>query len=569
MSNREGTATGVLTVRELVEHSGLGLTAVTGDVGLGRVIKGVHFSDADDPVPYLTSESVFINTGRTWYDDPGMGLWILDRLASIDTAAMVVALGHFLDEVPREVVERAKKLKLPILVLPPGALTRKVLSYVYNVLASTDLHRLRRTVALQNDLLDLLIAEAGADELLAKVATLIGMPMLLLDGTGVVSTSSGMSDPSRRAREVWEAWLELTDPTALGIIEVGASRYFCREVVLYGQLEVLVVASAEQTSSTEFVDTALSFLQRLITLDLLKQRDEIVATRRLRRRLLRDLLDGGSAPEELTGLVADHGVELDRPWRLAICDFGGARHKGRRAVDLEDALVEAVDTYCGDRLIAFLSRPRVTSLAVLLPDGFAPVGDGGARDLLLGIKTFAAGEPYRLEVAVGASGAHSGPAAGPKALHEAVDALAAAQRGIDARGIVLFEELSGRFRLLQGQSGEALADIARRSIAPLLEYDARRHTHLLETLRTLLDNHFAMQPTAEALFVHRNTLQKRMRRVETLLGVDLTDIDDLMELYLGLRALQLVGEAKVLEQEQGQGQGPARRQSRPALSPEQ
>lgn len=569
MSNREGAATGVLTVRELVEHSGLGLTAVTGDVGLGRVIKGVHFSDADDPVPYLTSESVFINTGRTWYDDPGMGLWILDRLASIDTAAMVVALGHFLDEVPREVVERAKKLKLPILVLPPGALTRKVLSYVYNVLASTDLHRLRRTVALQNDLLDLLIAEAGADELLAKVATLIGMPMLLLDGTGVVSTSSGMSDPSRRAREVWEAWLELTDPTALGIIEVGASRYFCREVVLYGQLEVLVVASAEQTSSTEFVDTALSFLQRLITLDLLKQRDEIVATRRLRRRLLRDLLDGGSAPEELTGLVADHGVELDRPWRLAICDFGGARHKGRRAVDLEDALVEAVDTYCGDRLIAFLSRPRVTSLAVLLPDGFAPVGDGGARDLLLGIKTFAAGEPYRLEVAVGASGAHSGPAAGPKALHEAVDALAAAQRGIDARGIVLFEELSGRFRLLQGQSGEALADIARRSIAPLLEYDARRHTHLLETLRTLLDNHFAMQPTAEALFVHRNTLQKRMRRVETLLGVDLTDIDDLMELYLGLRALQLVGEAKVLEQEQGQGQGPARRQSRPALSPEQ
>jgi DNA-binding PucR family transcriptional regulator len=140
--------------------------------------------------------------------------------------------------------------------------------------------------------------------------------------------------------------------------------------------------------------------------------------------------------------------------------------------------------------------------------------------------------------------------------------LAAAQRGIDARGLVLFEELSGRFRLLQGQSGGALADIARRSIAPLLEYDARRHTHLLDTLRTLLDNHFAIQPTAEALFIHRNTLQKRTRRIETLLGVDLTDIDDLMELYLGLRALQPVGEAKVV------GVAPARRQSRPAVNPE-
>ena len=560
VSDRQDAATGVLTVRELLYHSGLGLTAVTGDVGLGRVIKGVHFSDADDPVQYLTSESVLIATGRTWYKDIDVGLYQLDRLASIDTAALIVGLGHFVDEIPPELVGRAQELKLPILTLPAGALTRSVLSYVYNVLASADLHRLRRTVALQNDLLDLLIAEAGADELLAKVATLIGMPMLLLDGVGAVITSSGVADPRRIAQEVWVAWAELTDPTALGIVEVGASRYFCREVVLYGKLEVLVVASAEQTSSTEFVDTALSFLQRLITLDLLKRRDEIVATRRLRRRLLRDLLDGGTAPDELTALVAEHGVDLRKAWRVAICDFGGAQNRGRRADELEDALVEAVDSFCGGRLIAFLSRPRATSVAVLLPDGYPSVGSGSARDLLLGLKMFAAGEAYRVELAVGVSGAHGDPGAGPKALQEALDALAAAQRGIDARGLVLFEELSGRFRLLQGQSGGALADIARRSIAPLLEYDARRHTHLLDTLRSLLDNHFAIQPTAEALFIHRNTLQKRMRRIETLLGVDLTDIDDLMELYLGLRALQLVGEAKVVEA------APARRQSRPAIS---
>jgi purine catabolism regulator len=546
VSEPAGAPSGVLTVRELLFDSGLGLTAATGDVGLGRVIKGVHFSDADDPVPYLTSESVLISTGRTWYDDPAMGLWVLDRLASIDTAVLVVALGHFLDEVPRELVKRAAELKLPILTLPPGALTRNVLSYVYNVLASADMHRLRRTVAMQNDLLDLLLAEAGGDELLAKVSALIGMPMLMLDGAGAVVTSHGSIDARRRAPEVWEAWAELTDATALGIVEVGRSRFFCREVLLYGKVERLIVAAASQSSSTEFVDMALSFLQRLIALDLLKRRDEIVATRRLRRRLLRDLLTGGSAPDELTALVADHGVDLRRSWRVGICDWGAGPQRGRRGAELEDAVVEAVDTYFGDRLIAFLSRPRATSIAILLPDGYPSVGNGGARDLMLGLKTFAAGEPYQLELAAGVSGVHSGAGAGPKALQEALDALAAAQRGIDAHGLVLFEELSGRFRLLQGQNGGALADIARRSVAPLLEYDARRHTHLLDTLRALLDNHFAIQPTAEALFIHRNTLQKRMRRIESLLGVDLTDIDDLMELYLGLRALQLVGEAKVL-----------------------
>jgi DNA-binding PucR family transcriptional regulator len=554
-------ASGILTVRELLEHSGLGLTAVTGEVGLGRSIKGVHFSDVGDPVPYLTSESVLVNSARMWYQDPAEGVWLVSRLASIDTAALVVALGHFLDEVPAEVVARARQLKLPVLTLPPGAKTRETLAYVYHALSSADLHSLRRTVAMQNDLLDLLLAEAGADELLAKVSSLLGMPMLLLDGTGAVVSGQRGAEAGRRAREVWEAWGELTDANALGIVETGKSRYFCREVLLYGKVERLVVALAAPDSSTMLVDMALSFLQRLIALDLLKRRDEIVATRRLRRRLLRDLLTGGSAEDELTALVAEHGMDLRGPWRVAICEFGD-RQSGRRGAELEDAVVEAVDTFFGDRLIAFLSRPRQTSIAILLPDGYPSVGDGGARDLLLGLKTFAAGEPYRVELAVGVSGVHSKVGAGPKALQEATDANAAAVRGADAAGLVLFEELSARFRLLQGQSPDVLVDMARRTVVPLLEYDARRHTHLLETLRTLLDNHYAVQPTAEALYIHRNTLQKRLRRIEALLGVDLNDIDDLMELYLGLRALQLVGEVKAM------GETP-RRPPRHGVSPEE
>jgi sugar diacid utilization regulator len=333
-------------------------------------------------------------------------------------------------------------------------------------------------------------------------------------------------------------------------------------VLLYGKVERLVVAQASRTASSVFADMALSFLQRLISLDLLKRRDEIVATRRLRRRLLRDLLTGAGTPEELTALVEEHGVHLERPWRVAICEFGMGRRGGRSADELEDTMVEAVDTYCGDRLIAFLSRPQGTDIAVLLPDGYPSVGDGGARDLLLGLKSFCAAEPYRVRLAVGSSAAHTGAGAGPKAIQEAKDAVQLAVRGADAESLVLFEELSSRFRLLQGQSPDALVDIARRTVVPLLEYDARRHTHLMETLRTLLDNHFAVQPTAEALYIHRNTLQKRLRRIESLLGVDLTNIDDMMELYLGLRALQLIGEAKVL------GTGP-RRPPRNAVSPEE
>jgi hypothetical protein len=69
----------------------------------------------------------------------------------------------------------------------------------------------------------------------------------------------------------------------MGAVEVGESRFFCRVVVLYGKVECFIAVSASRAPSSEFVDTALSFTQRLVTLDLLKRRDEIVATQRLRR----------------------------------------------------------------------------------------------------------------------------------------------------------------------------------------------------------------------------------------------------------------------------------------------
>ena len=541
-----------LTVRELVEDSGLGLTAVTGRAGLGRVIKGIHFSDAVDPVPYLSGESVLIVTGRNLAGDDEAAVRLLDRIATIDTAALGIAMGHYVDVVSPRVVEQAVRLKLPVFTITSVPI-RRVFSYVYHALASGDLHRLRRTIAMQSDLLDLLIADAPVDELLAKAASLITLPILLLDGTGTPVGYAGTRDPVRLAERAWKVWTAALPAAApMGFIEEGDERFICREVVLYGKVERLLVTLAAPTASTEFADTALSFLQRLVTLDLLRRRDEIVATQRMRQRLLRELVAGTSTAEELSEWVAEHGLDLHEPWRLAICEIQRPAGKPRRQMtELEDALAEAAGVFFGDRLIPFLSRPGRRSMSLLLPSGSPAVAAGSARELLLVFKGFVAGEPYRVALTIGASAAHDDPLDGRRALQEATDAAAAASRGVDAHGLVLFEAMSGRFRLLSGQSEEALADIARRTVAPLIEYDRRRHAQLVETLRVWLDHHWAIQPTAEALYVHRNTLQKRLRRIETLLGVDLQDPDDIVELYLGLRATQLLGEDVVV------GRGPA------------
>lgn len=64
----------------------------------------------------------------------------------------------------------------------------------------------------------------------------------------------------------------------------------------------------------------------------------------------------------------------------------------------------------------------------------------------------------------------------------------------------------------------------------LEEYDHANGTFLQETLVAYYMNGFNISKAAEALFIHRNSLQYRLAKIEDLLGLEL---DDYME-YLDL-----------------------------------
>jgi hypothetical protein len=76
------------------------------------------------------------------------------------------------------------------------------------------------------------------------------------------------------------------------------------------------------------------------------------------------------------------------------------------------------------------------------------------------------------------------------------------------------------------------------AIGPLLEYDRRRGTDLVDTLSAYYVHHTNVAATARALHLHVNTLLKRLDRAGTVLGTDWRRENDL-ELQLGLRLHQL------------------------------
>jgi sugar diacid utilization regulator len=93
-----------------------------------------------------------------------------------------------------------------------------------------------------------------------------------------------------------------------------------------------------------------------------------------------------------------------------------------------------------------------------------------------------------------------------------------------------------------GIIGMLLADVephrmgvlAERWIGPLRDYDQRRSTDLVATLRAYLAHDLSTSATAAALYIHPNTVSLRVKRIETLLGITLTNVDHLTTLRTAL-----------------------------------
>jgi hypothetical protein len=307
-----------LTVRELATESGLGLVLLTERTALGRAIEGVHHSDLRDPTPWMGKGSILITHGSAFADAPSEAVAYLDRIAEKGTVALVVGVGPYIDRVDERMLAHARRLNIAVFEAPLSVSFRQVFAYVYSALTSSDMHRMRRALAVHEQLLDILLDEGGMDEMLARLSGIIEMALVLYDTTGVVVAKAGQSGFAGLPPErIWALYTAAGgDLGPLGVLEAEHGRVYARRVAVHGTVERVLAAVARQPPISEFADMALAFAQRVIGLDLLKHREAAIQRRRMRAVLLYDFLATDECPEDVRQRLLEQGVDLAKRWRV-------------------------------------------------------------------------------------------------------------------------------------------------------------------------------------------------------------------------------------------------------------
>ncbi|MHB8717669.1 MAG: helix-turn-helix domain-containing protein [Candidatus Dormibacteria bacterium] len=428
----------------------------------------------------------------------------------------------------------AERRLMPLFKLPDGVSAADAQQAIvrYIVEQRTVLHE--RSQQVQMELMQLALGGAGSDAIVERLAQITGRVTAWHDATGSLRSVSG--DVPVAVREALRSGDELqrwvagqtvhaADPP---VNEFGLPQGRARLVSPIPGRDgvhgfVSIVAEESQLGQVERVAVARAASACAIELD--RERAVLRA---------RDDLEGELVTALIEGSYGSESGALERGRRLGV-DLDGTH--ATVVVRPRNASPAALDTVAA-AVRRCLSRSDVETL-VATHDGavcavIAAPGGGDGRALAESVRAESAAS-LRDEVVVGLGRVRRGPA-GVRASHrEAEQALRISSRLQTPRWVAAFSDL-GLHRLLVAMTPHAeLDDFYRQTAGPLVDYDARTGSGLMETLDAFFACHGSPTETAQKLHLHRNTVLYRLRRIEEVGSLRLDDAATRLNLHLCLR----------------------------------
>lgn len=382
-----------------------------------------------------------------------------------------------------------------------------------NELVKAHSEAVERAAAAHDRITEVVLRGGGVSDIAAAVTDVLGGGLLVLDSAGGELASVGPvggADPASVEHAV--ATSRTTGRAAargpIWAAAVVAGNEYLGALVLVRESE-LVQADQRILERAALVTALLLLFRRTVA----------EAESRVRGELLDDLLS--TRPHDPTALrerARRLGVDLEAPHAVVIARPSGG--------DPQRAAFSAVHFASTHGALSMVRGGE----AVLVVPGTSPAA--AARQIAQEL-TAALGHP----VTAGGAGPASGPEQFAPAYREAarcLDTLVALGRVGDGASSADL----GFVGLLLGESRDVAGFLAS-TIGPVVEYDRRRGTALVDTLDAYFGHGGSLARAAETLHVHVNTVAQRLDRIAQLLGADWQQPERALEIQLALRLHRL------------------------------
>ncbi|HEX2233912.1 MAG TPA: PucR family transcriptional regulator ligand-binding domain-containing protein [Thermoleophilaceae bacterium] len=536
----------MLTVRTLVTEVGLELAA--GEQGADAPVRWVHITELPDPTPWLSGGELLLTTGIQ-LDGEERQRDFVRRLSDHHLAGLGFGTGFDHEELPAALVDEAERLGFPVFEVPYElpfiALTEKAFARLVN----EQYEVLQRSIGIHKRLERLVLEERGLEEVVRALAAAIGGSVTVLSGRGEPISSKvfrrelpdGALDAVAQEVRRRTAELGAGGPTEASEFAPGHPDLAGRSLVLpvairgRGAPHAWLLAARDGGGLGDFERLILNQAVTVVALELMRQRAMRDTERRLAGDVLAEALTGRLSEKEISTRLSPFGIGE----QAAVVVFST---DGRES---SVSLLEAeLDRFLADAEIGALVAIRDRLLCAVIDARAgtdAPAVAERARSVLIAAAP-AAGDGSEPAPELRAAVSRPAPVGAlRRSFHEARCALeAVALANGSAPPVASYRDLGAFQLLLSLQDDDALRLYCDSVLGPLEEATGEYGDELVRSLEAFIEQNGQWERAARELFCHRHTLRYRMRRVEELTGRDLSSARDRIEIWLALRARELV-----------------------------
>ncbi|MEA4884759.1 MAG: PucR family transcriptional regulator ligand-binding domain-containing protein [Clostridia bacterium] len=553
------------TVEEALSLTQLsGVRVLAGKQGISRTIEHVTVVDAPDAVDWLRGGELVLTTAYIIREAPEAQLEFVHRLAASGAAALGIKLRRFIDALSDDVIAFADSVGLPIIEIPFEVAWIDVITPVLTEVVERQASILKRSLDIHTQFIDTVLHGGEMTDIARVLAGQIGTAVAVTDMKWNVIASAGV--PSDYGDGLPASWNE--EVSLLRSVGSCASApeswalspdMCCLPVCAPGVLEHCVVAAAagddtrwgrvlvlepDQRSFTKMDAIAIGHAVTAATLEALRMKAEENVERRFRFSFWDDLMHRRyESPEALVKRARSFALDLTVSHLVlaAAVDTNGPGHAGAYGdgVLLQDEIVRTVETRSSQLWEAPITCFAYRGGGAILAPWSGPDDPLQAKEKALWL----ARELHQVlnaeiaprTVSIGVGRFNSDALSVSRSYQEAHECLALGGIVFGRNRVVHFDEL-GVYRILSKcMNRSELSTFTQDQLEAIERYDTEHNTELLESLECFVDTGGNAQAAADRIFVHVNTMKYRLRRIERIAGIDLSNHETRFNLELALR----------------------------------
>lgn len=498
------SVSGAITVRDLVELRHLQAVPLAGESGLDRKVAWAHVSDAFDPWNWLDPGDLVLTSGYIVPREPNEQLTFIEMMAEAGLSGIVINEKN--ERRPRlseEMFAAADRLRFPIL---EGGYAVGFAQYVRTVAAANvrgENQSFIQITKVHGEVMASLREDLAGTEFIDRLSRVVKSKLYVLDPDMWEPLIRGGRVPGRAWKEAYDREIRNSEraPFVMNLTVDGEAA-----MTMPIPTDAAACLIAFPNGDTRPQLAVLQQVAAACALEIGRVDTEVERARRESAGLLQDALHGRFEP----GVVS----ELFRERRL-LGDLRALVIDGRPA-----AIDRLARTWLIRGIPFLLGEIGMANVAVLRADDITLAELRERTDL----ERWRAGlsDPF------GVTG-HLGDA-----VRQARWALETVTP--NAQGLALYGDSSPSFLPRTLAESKLTAD---RVLGPLIDYDREQGTELIETLRVYLECDRSPSRAAERLYIHTQTVNYRISRIQELTGRSMRSTGDVSELWFALRALAL------------------------------